>query len=440
MNDLLLIYADKITPRLVYTCKVIFEYVTPCRYQLTSSPEEYKNHQGPKINYSTQRQPEGIWIYPSGLLQSTEIFEQNVRCVVDPVGGDLLFGEACCELRFDVFSAVFYLISRYEEYLPHVKDVHGRFQPTESLAFRQGFLQKPVVNRWCLRLRESICQKYRGFQIKKSGFTYTATIDVDNTYAYKGKGFVRSIGSLINDLRSLNFLQFKNRFLTVFFGKKDPFDTIDYQIELFSRLGIEVIYFYLYSRFGPFDRNLPIHSPSHQQHIKFVADFASVGSHPSYRASEDFEELEYEITSLESTIRRPITKSRMHYLRFFLPSTFRHLMELGITDEYSMGYAQVPGFRAGICTPYPFYDLEMETSTDLIIHPFALMETTFIDYLKYSPKQAAPVIFSLIDEVYSVGGHLITVWHNRTFSEYQPEWRGWNQLHQEMLDYISKRL
>lgn len=418
----------------------MFEYVTPCVYRCTDSFAEFEAYQGPKINYSPRRTPAGIWIYPARLLFSTEIFEQEIQCMHNPVCGTELFHDTCSEMCFDVFASVFYLVSRYEEYLPHIKDVHGRFLPSESIAGRNGFLNKPVVNFWCLQLREKILERYPGFKIGKTSFQYTATIDVDNTYAFKGKGFMRTMGGLINDLKAFNFKKMRERFATVFLGFRDPYDTTDYKLKLYQSYGFDVIYFFLFSRYGPYDRNLPIYSPSYQAHIKFVADFAQIGAHPSYRASEDFEELEYELTSLESTIRREITKSRQHYLRFFLPSTFRHLAELGITDEYSMGYAQQPGFRAGICTPYPFYDLEVEAQTDLLIHPFAFMETTLIDYLRYTPQQAETVIYSLIDEVYKVGGHLITVWHNRTFSEYKPEWKGWNQLHVNMLDYIKKLL
>lgn len=438
MSDYLLIFSEKTTPRLLYTCRVIFEYVTPCRYKLTNNQEEFQAYIGPKINYSARRSIGGIWIYPSKLLFSTEIFEQEIRFARNAQCGFELFHDSCSDVCFDVFSSVFYLVSRYEEYLPHIRDVHGRFPPSESVAGKFGFLDRPVVNYWCRQLRDAIHEQFPGFTFRDLPFRYTATIDVDNTYAYRGKGLMRTFGGLINDIRALNIKKAKERISAVFFGYKDPYDTIDYQLKLYQEYQIEVIYFYLFSKYGPFDRNLPIFSPSYQEHIKYVADFAQVGIHPSYRASEDFSELEYELSNLESTIRRPVTKSRQHYLRFFLPATFQQLIELGITDEYSMGYAQQPGFRAGICTPYPFYDLELEAQTDLMIHPFAFMETTFIDYLRYTPQQAAPVIYAMIEHVHSVRGHLITVWHNRTFSEHQSDWKGWNQLHTEMLEYIKR--
>lgn len=440
MSDSLLIYSEKITPRLLYTCRVIFEHVTPCVYRCTDSAEQFVRYPGPKINYSPNRTLGGIWIYPARLLFSTELFEQEVRCTYHPVCGTEMFHDACSEICFDVFASVFYMVSRYEEYLPHIRDAHGRFIPSESVAGKNGFLDTPVVNLWCLQLRDKILERFPGFRISKTAFKYTATIDVDNAYAYKGKGLMRTLGGLAKDSRSLDLKRLVERFSTVFLGSKDPYDTIDYQLRIHQSFGFEVIYFYLFSKYGPYDRNLPIYSPRYQEHIKFVADFAQIGIHPSYRASEDFAELEYEITSLEATIRRQITKSRSHFLRFFLPSTFRQLIELGITDEYSMGYAQQPGFRAGICTPYPFYDMELEEQTDLIIHPFAFMETTFIDYLRTTPQQSEPIIYDLIDKVHKVGGHLITVWHNRTFSEYRPEWKGWNQVYNQMFEYIQKLL
>ncbi|NJO89826.1 MAG: hypothetical protein HC831_13425 [Chloroflexia bacterium] len=57
---------------------------------------------------------------------------------------------------------------------------------------------------------------------------------------------------------------------------------------------------------------------------------------------------------------------------------------MGITNDYSMGYSSHPGFRAGTCTPFYFFNLKTDEKTNLKITPFAVMDVGFIDYLKCS--------------------------------------------------------
>jgi len=42
-------------------------------------------------------------------------------------------------------------------------------------------------------------------------------------------------------------------------------------------------------------------------------------------------------------------------------------------------------------------------------------------------KQWVPV-------VKAVGGTLISVWHNRTFSEFEPQWKGWAEVYKSFID------
>ena len=90
-------------------------------------------------------------------------------------------------IPFDIFAASFYLISRYEEYLPHVRDTHERFTAEQSLAFRYYFLEKPVVDIWSLKLRKVLKERFPEYHFSEREFTYISTIDIDNAYAYKYK-------------------------------------------------------------------------------------------------------------------------------------------------------------------------------------------------------------------------------------------------------------
>jgi hypothetical protein len=133
-------------------------------------------------------------------------------------------------------------------------------------------------------------------------------------------------------------------------------------------------------------------------------------------------------------LNRDITKSRQHFLKLDLPTTYRNLINLDIRDDYTMGYALLPGFRASICDPFPFYDLDLESETKLIIHPFTVMDGTLRDYMNLGIEEAISSIHKLIDEVKAVEGTFISLWHNESLSD-QQRWKGWRNVYESMIRY-----
>ena len=127
-----------------------------------------------------------------------------------------------------------------------------------------------------------------------------------------------------------------------------------------------------------------------------------------------------------------MTKSRQHFLKLQLPYTYRNLINLDITDDYTMGFAAQPGFRASICTPFHFYDLDMDSETKLKVHPFTLMEGTLKDYMGISAVQAMEYITPLITEVKAVNGTFISLWHNESLGD-EGRWKGWSTVYEEMI-------
>jgi hypothetical protein len=98
-----------------------------------------------------------------------------------------------------------------------------------------------------------------------------------------------------------------------------------------------------------------------------------------------------------------------------------------------MGYPDQPGFRASICSPYFFYDLDLEIETALRLHPFAIMDGTLRDYMNIKPEDAASIINPLIEEIKKVKGEFISVWHNESFAENE-RWKGWRKVYEDMIE------
>ena len=429
---MLLIYSHKITPRVRYIFKHIFTRTLLISVDFTSKIEEFVAHNGPKMTYTKTPLGNEFFVKSNDLLfeqgvNDMEMMIQNwddVPCFFKAGGKSAI--------PFDIFAASFYLISRYEEYLPHVKDQHGRYTAEQSLAFKYRFLEKPVVDIWAYKLLEALKEKFPDYEYKQREYEFISTIDIDNAYAYKYKSFVRRVGGFFKDLLFFKLVNVWNRFAVTFNIKKDPFDTFQQIINIRKEKNIKTIFFFLIGDYTTFDTNVSASKNKFRLLIKEMVDYALVGLHPSYFTMTNASLLKKEKLRLEGIINMPIQRSRQHYLRFSLPETYQNLIDLEVEEDYSMGYASNIGFRAGTCTPFYFYDLDFEIQTPLKVFPFALMDTTLNDYMKLTPRQSLGRIRDLKNEVKAVNGSFITLFHNESLSDYD-RWKGWKRLYDSMI-------
>ena len=384
------------------------------------------------MNYSNTSFEDEIFIESIGLLNEKGINQQDIN--VSPQNNIPAFfqSQSDSSMGFDVFSASFYLVSRYEEYLPSVKDIHQRFQAENSLAYKHDFLQKPLINIWANSLMQKIKQKHPDLEVISPTYNYISTIDIDNAFYYLEKGFVRSLAGFFASLFNFDFNGIQQRFAVLSGKKKDPYDTYDTQLKLQKEYNLKVIYFILLADYGLNDKNISFTKRKFQLLIKRLADYASIGIHPSYGSNTNFAKLPKEIKRLEGITKREVTKSRQHFLKLTIPETYNQLVDLGIRDDYTMGFASAIGFRASICSAYTFYNLDTETILPIKIHPFAVMDATLFYYLKLSPAKSIAQISALIEEVKNVNGTFISLWHNDTFSNYK-QWEGWESVYKEMI-------
>jgi hypothetical protein len=324
------------------------------------------------------------------------------------------------------------MLTRYEEYLPFKPDDHGRFSSEASVAGINGFLEEPVVQQWTFILLKALQDQNRNIAPRRLKFALETTIDVDVAYAYMFRSFSRFCLATARDLSSFKLNRLFDRVLVSLKSKHDPFDTYTYIDLVHKKYDLPVYLFYLASECGHYDRNLPVAEPSIKKLLKTLDDKFFLGFHPSYRASDSFDVMKSEYESLSEACEKPVIRSRQHFLRLSFPKTYQWLMQLGITHDFSMGYHDKPGFRAGIALPYTYYDLGIESKTNLTIHPFVFMERTLKDRLKLNPDFALLKIQDLMKKVNAVNGTFGTLWHNDSLSDYG-EWKRWRYVYEVML-------
>jgi len=425
---MLLVYTHKITPRLNYIFKHYFVRILQIPVIFTTKVNEFVAHNGPKITYSKTALGSEFFIRSHDLLFDQGINDIDINISKwDDIPCFFPVGESS-SIPFDIFAAGFYLISRYEEYLPHVQDIHERFPSDESLAVKNGFIEKPMIDIWAYKFLELLKEKFPNYTYKDREFNLISTIDIDVAFAYKNKGIVRTVGGFMNDILQFRFLNFWHRLLTVFNFKTDPFDTFKEFLNIKNEYNINTIFFFLVGDYTTFDKNISSSNTKFRSVIKSVADYAKVGLHPSYFTFKNMVKLKKEKLRLETIVNTPITFSRQHYLRLSIPETYQNLIDLDINRDYTMGYAKVAGFRASTCTPFYFYDLDFEIQTPLKIFSFAFMDVTLKDYMNLSPQQSLQKILELKAAVKAVNGTFITLFHNETLSENEV-WKGWSTIY-----------
>lgn len=433
--DKLLVYTPSVTDRVRY----IVETLLPGAV-ITESKEYFVEADAVRINYSSEKISGAFQIIPSGLLTEVGIHAQPLQC--SEWEGLYIFFPTEGDIPFDLFSASFYLLSRYEEYLPHTLDQYGRYSHTNSLAYQQGFLKQPLVNLWMQYVTNKINTFFHHspftihdsrFTIHDSPFTFIPTYDIDEAFSYLHKPLWKNILGFFKDFLQGKFEQVLERG-NVYSGKQpDPYNTFAWLDSLHTRYQLTPVYFFLtIVQRGVYDKNLSANSHALQKLYKDLSEKYRVGLHPSWQSGTVEELILQEKATMEDIVQRKITLSRNHYLRFSIPNTYRKLIAAGITDEYSMAYGAVNGFRASYAKPFKWYDVEREVMTDLTIHPFCFMEATSFFSQGYSATEAGDELQYYHDLVKSVGGEFITLFHNHFLTK-QMQWVEWRKMYADFL-------
>lgn len=426
---MLLVYSDITSSRLQYTCDFIFKEQFGIDYKITIDSESFRNHAGAKINYSNSRMEDVYTIQSQSLLFEHDIKEQTINCV-DLNNYKAFFKTSDSDFPFDIFAAIFYLLSRYEEYLPHEKDMYGRFAHENSIAFKEGFLNKPVINIWLTDFSSSLKKFFPALTFKTKTFNFLPTYDIDIAYSFKHKGFIRNLGGFIKS-PSLERL-------AVLAGlKKDPFDSFDFMDKLHTEFNLNPVYFFLVATSGSlYDKNISPYSNAMWQLIKRHAKKYRSGLHPSWRSNNNFSILLKEKKILETAGKMEVNISRQHYIKMSMPQTYQELIKAGIEADYSMGYGSINGFRASVASTFYWYDLTTEKTTSLQLYPFCYMDANSFYEQDLDAGQALEELQYYLNECKKVNGFFISIFHNN-FLGTDKQFTGWKEMYTKFISQVQ---
>jgi hypothetical protein len=434
-----IVFSNKITPRLRYIVDFIGKEINGMPFEITTNVDTFHDYPGPKINYSASVISKSEYrIKNTELLFENSVRHQAIACFETSSrfpNGPIYkaFFKAEGDFAFDIFAASFYLLSRYEEYLPHQKDTYGRYAHENSLAFREGFLQLPLVNIWLEDFKWSLREKFPEFKARQSSFKLITTYDIDEAFSYKNKQWWRTMGGLLRSLLNGQWSMIGERIGVLRGKKQDPYDAFEWMNLVNNSNGIKPIYFFLVAgKTARYDKNILPSKRAMQKLIREHSDLYTIGIHPSWQSGDDPEKLRFEILKLAHLSGKQIHSSRQHYIRMTMPLTYRQLIELGIESEFSMGYGSINGFRASVALPFYWYDLEKEIQTKLLLYPFCFMDANSFYEQKFSGQQAIDEMKHYYDTVRAVNGTMITIWHN-SFLGTGKMFAGWRDVFEKFV-------
>lgn len=341
-------------------------------------------------------------------------------------GVPLLFGAPQVERQgdtivvyADIVASAFFLLSRYEEWLhPHdLRDMHGRFVGRHSLAARAGFIHRPIVDEYGALLRKWL--RDAGCAVRESAPGFEAvylTHDVDTIAFYRHvRGFLGGIKRalfghnvrLADVLRAQKSLHHDAAYTFPWLMSQDAMVPQAHAI-YFVKAAVET------DRFDYPQYNL--RGGDARQLVAFLRDNGcEIGLHASYFSGTQPAVIPDERQKLQKALQQPVTANRWHYLRTLQPADFRALVQAGITDDFTMGYADVAGFRLGTCRAVRWIDAQTGTVTPLVLHPLTVMDCTLsnTNYMNLQTEDEAYFFCEqLFDKVRQYAGDITLLWHN----------------------------
>ncbi|NPA43827.1 MAG: hypothetical protein GXO27_07350 [Chlorobi bacterium] len=432
----ILIFVYRLTGRVRYIFRFVFG-ILQMPYRFTTTLEEFVAYNGPKFSYTRSRLANEFHIRASGLLE-----EKGVRPHLphidfwDELPVIFATGESA-SIPFDLFSAAFYLITRYEEYLSDAADAHGRFPHTASTAMRAGMLERPWVDLWIDKFKSTFAAAHPGMSFPPPRFRFRPLLSVSISHLYKHKGLLRQLGGMLDNLVRLDFRRLRHRVRYNFTRARDPYDTFYKIIALKKQYGHELISFFPVHTFTDYDRNLPVTRPAYRRVIKTLSDYADTGLLISYYHGNDPAQIHRERKTLEKIIHKPVKKARFHYYKCRLPDSYLSLGKEEFDEDFSCGYPRHAGFRASTAYPFPFYDLSNEELTDLTVHPVPVTDYHLRFVHGLTPEEALEKLIATGETVRRTGGYFQPLFHNSVLSEFE-EWKGWSEVYVKLLEKYAE--
>jgi hypothetical protein len=392
---MLLVYTHKISPRLSYIFKHIFENMLNLPVQFTTAVEAFVAHSGPKMSYTFKPLGDEFFIAAHPLL-----FERGINDI-QIVRSD--WEELPCffktvkesSLPFDLFAASFFLLSRYEEMGPQLKSEKGLFDAKQSIALKEDFFEQPLIDLWVFKLYGLMSEVFADLPpLSKKKPQKKLIVDVPLAFQYSHRSLLVVIELFFKALINFDFLALYKQLAVYLRIEQDPYDTFSSWEDLFKNAAVTPHVFFRYAKSSIYETNLSIFNHSFQSRIKQTGDFYPLGLLLSAQAQlKPDQQMNKEKRDFYQLTRRQVKCCRVQFAYVPFVQLYKELVAHEFTEDFSMGYSGLLGFRASTATPFYFYDLTNEVQLPLKVAPVIAEEKA----LKKGKKAA---VFNKLETIY----------------------------------------
>lgn len=347
------------------------------------------------------------------------------------------------EIQVDLISNIFFLVTRYEEYIIKEKDCHERFLPEEAVLVKNNLINRPLINEYfeyifqCLKNIDARLEKKNYFQDKD--YAICISHDIDTIFKYKDK-FIR--GLLVKLIKERNlkevYSKIKNYCKVLFNKDIDPFWTFNYLITLEKKYNFTASYYFMSGGNSKNDNQYNINNPNLRLIFDEIkANGSEIGIHGSYNSYNNSTQLGNEINKLKKY--SSVQGIRQHYLRFSIPDTWEIQEENNLKYDTTLGFAQIAGFRGGICVPYKPFNLNKKKVIDIWEIPLIVMDGTLLEnqYMGLNKESAIEYVKELMNKINQLNGVFALLWHNSSLDNTGYS-NGWDKVYEEILSYANK--
>ncbi|MCO6484346.1 MAG: polysaccharide deacetylase family protein [Saprospiraceae bacterium] len=420
MNAEILVLVSRFAPWVSYTFSWMGDILGWKQVHWTTDPADLAAWPGPAIAYTPHPVPGAVWLPDAQVIHplNKRIGTPEVYRGTD--GPGLFPVPHSSGIPFDLPASVFWMLSRAEEYATTDSDQHGRFPATSSLAAREKFLDQPVADWWTILLRDRLEAAYPGLIHARPLLQHVPSWDVDVPWRYRHRSIPAFLRAFGGDIRRLGMVRAMHNAANAMMNGRDPFDRQEEWNNSKARL------FFPLGDKGPHDQAFDSRHPAYRELIRRYARSDQAGLHPSYAAAFDPEVLHREMDRYQQITGEWPERSRQHFLRFRIPETYRQLEAAGIKADWSMGYADQAGYRAGTAHPFMWFDLQRDCQTNLRVVPLVAMDVTLHLYMKLTPESGKAWLDRLWTHALPGGGTWVTLTHANDRED--PLWTGWEHL------------
>ncbi len=419
----LIVFSKLLTPRIKYIFNFIFKDILKAEVEFTGNAQYFSQSPQYKISYGDHPLADELFFKSTSLLFSNKLEEIKVKST-EFYEYKAPFPVEDSALPFDVFAASFFIVTRYEEYLHQQKTVEG-FKPVMSLQHKWKVLERPIIDEWAMILKSIIKKKYPDFRFPGKSFSSQPALNFNLTPDIPD-GFLNKTRFVFSSL-----FQKENNYIS---SKFDEFTGV--------RVKNEMVLEQLKTRFAKksgkpvFFISIPHISSDyiHKAHLAEGFSKAPVGLlRPCASDKEKTTAIKNDLSLLRELLPEQIIPISQQLEPLKFPICYLNILNLGVLADYSMGYQEAPGFRAGTATPFNWYDLQLEKVTALMIHSYCITDTQ-LQYL--SPADAKNEITAYIKAVKLVDGAFLSCWNLKSLSA-NPKYKKLNTLFNLLLTEVA---